>query len=102
MAICSYCRQEMRTKVGCTVTSFDNVPRIPYPKNEELPCHDCGCPPGTYHHPGCDAERCSLCGGQAISCGCSDEPDEIEPRDSYEPTNYRTDMINAGRAHLLK
>ena len=33
-------------------------------------CHDCGAPYGTYHHPGCDAERCPRCGGQLISCNC--------------------------------
>ena len=33
-------------------------------------CHDCACAEGERHLPGCDMERCPLCGGQAISCDC--------------------------------
>ncbi len=37
---------------------------------ELLPCHDCAATPGSLHTPGCDAETCALCGGQAIGCDC--------------------------------
>ena len=56
-----------------------SLPSIPYlgkgdyhrgewPKNES--CHDCGCLPGRFHHPGCDMEICPRCKQQAIGCDC--------------------------------
>jgi hypothetical protein len=42
--------------------------------NERAICHDCGVKEGQLHLSGCDMESCPHCGGQLISCDCS-EPD---------------------------
>lgn len=45
-------------------------------------CHDCGVEEGQLHELGCDMERCSICGGQFISCDCDFE-EKVKKRVKY-------------------
>lgn len=95
MAKCNICGREMTTACGCVKTPVVHHKKRYNPIKVGDPgdffcftkstlllfdgfdgkggrCGDCGAKPGHYHHPGCDCERCPICGGQLISCGCDD------------------------------
>ena len=83
MAICRFCNQDMRTANGCVhVPIIHNGKAYDPIKVGEMGdhsaywygdrCPDCNALFGHYHHPGCDQERCPVCGGQLILCGCID------------------------------
>lgn len=75
-SICRFCHRNMRdeTVVTCSHNSYVVFPNgkvmdsVPHAKQER--CHDCFVMESGFHHPGCDMERCPLCGRQLISCGC--------------------------------
>jgi hypothetical protein len=75
-ATCCYCGQPMDEGIACTWLPEITVggalrPRLPCgPEDGLASCHDCNTPQGALHHPGCCAERCPGCLGQAIACGC--------------------------------
>lgn len=79
--VCNTCKRDMATAKGCFKHGYLHDGKvIPAIKNggvgdwgegqPDCVCHDCNAKHGEYHHYGCDAERCPVCGGQLISCDC--------------------------------
>jgi len=63
-------------------------------REEMRNCPDCAAEPGRPHEPGCDVERCSLCGSQVIGCDC----DHNDPKNPHDPLFARWTGIWPGYA----
>jgi hypothetical protein len=103
MAVCEHCGGEMKDGISCKDDPIivDGTPyepvrwgaverpykRRPLPEN----CTDCATPIGGVHHPGCCAERCPVCLGQAFGCWHFAEPDPDEDDGDYE-LNYLAEI----------
>ena len=108
MAVCTWCELEMTTAATCTITKLHRhgtpVDLIPWGREPgwkaSSRCHDCAVRFGGFHHPGCDVQRCPVCGRQMLSCDCRfdedgpDEDDDVIVDDVYiDPNGCPTEVV---------
>ena len=62
-------------------------------KIKPSPCPDCQVAPGKIHLVGCDVERCSTCGQQALQCDCINHDPQFSRWTGYWPGSLEADAI---------
>lgn len=62
-------------------------------KRELRRCHDCGAAPGQPHGDNCDVERCSVCGGQYMCCGCEGHDKSFARWTGWWPGGLEADAL---------
>ena len=99
MGKCQCCNRDMNETFGCDFTPIIHHgkkyrpikvgdPGDFYFEKEKSRCGDCGAVTGHYHHVGCDLERCPVCEGQLLSCGCNDADNLYHTIRNGRPTSY--------------
>ncbi len=81
---CKHCGREMSPRNGCKFSRIEVDGQV-YKRirvgdtgdflsglEKSRTCSHCNAGMGQFHHLGCDAERCPVCGGQLIGCDCLD------------------------------
>lgn len=53
--------------------------------SDPVNCGDCGAKPGKCHKANCDVERCSVCLGQRLMCGCKGHKRKLTAWSGYWP-----------------
>lgn len=76
MAICKFCGKEMKDDINTSCFPKIKISGKVYDRkfyghplerfDTSVPCHDCNCKKGEYHHYGCDVEKCPICNGQLL------------------------------------
>lgn len=62
-------------------------------ENQLRTCPDCGVKPGEIHQPGCDVERCSVCGNQRLMCDDENHDPQFSRWTGFWPGKLEADAL---------